>query len=199
MNEEVLSNQEDRGRVIAHVFYSELEKISKARLSQSQMQAAISKGRELLAADIARTRGSAPKTKWWQLSQKLKDRKLTEAKVRELKAGTKANEKSLRADYRSSRAQALDDLAYGDAAKQQAAREFLKSPAKTAPAAPRKTVEGPKVESPKPKGKGKSSFTENVGKATIGTALVGGAGYGGYKYLKNRSNTTPYSAYGGAY
>jgi len=199
MNEEILSNQEDRGRVIAHVFYSEIEKISRARLSQSGLQSAVSEGRRLLTADIARTRASAPKTKWWQLKQKLKDRKLTESKVREMKAGTKSNEKQLRANYRSDRAQALDDLAYGDAAKQQAAREFLKSPTKTAPAAPRKTVEGPKADSPKPKGKGKASFTETVGKATIGTALVGGAGYGGYKYLKRRSNTTPYSAYGGAY
>jgi hypothetical protein len=199
MNEEVLSKQEDRGRVIAHVFYSELEKISRARLSQSQLRAAISEGRNLLTGDIAKARGSAPKTKWWQLSQKMKDRKLTEGKIREMKAGMKAEEKRLTATYRSDRAAALKDMAYGDAAAQRSARKFLEAPAKSGPGVPRKGGEVPKVDSPKPKGKGKASFTENVGKATIGTALVGGAGYGGYKYLKRRSNTTPYSAYGGAY
>lgn len=210
MNEEVLSQQESRGRLIAHVFYSELEKISSAaRLTRSGVREAISSGRKQLAAEIKTVRGSRPDTKWWQVGQKLKDRKAGTETIRKMKSEQRAYEASLRDKFRSDRAAALKDLTSPDAAKQEAARKFLGKPAAPKPkteVANRKVPETEPVapvSSPTSKPKKDApnrNFAERVGRGVIGTTLVGGAGYGGYKLLKNRQNQgTPYSAYSGGY
>lgn len=197
MNEKILLQQEDRGRLIAHVFYSELEKIARVAQTRGAMTKTIEAGRELLKKDIQMARGSAPKNKWYQLRQKFKDGRDLRGKE---KGWTKAQDKyddGLKANYRSDRVKALDDLSGPDAGKQQAAREFLGSSSK-----PVKTPSNRKTSDsgPKPTGDGPTrNFAETIGRATIGTAVAGTAGYGGYKYLKSRNNSTPYSAYSGGY
>ena len=192
MNEYSTEAHKNRGRVIAHVFYSELEKIARYGHSGRQLTSALKGSGKLLEQDIAHMHGAQSKKGIFNIFSK--SRRQARASERGMRGVHKQDTRMATSQYEKGHRAAMRDLSKGSPAEQEAARKWLADSGggvSTYASRARGT----------PKGKGStegSGFFNNVGKATTAVGGGGAALYGGKKYLDSKKQS-PYGAYSGAY
>ena len=204
MNEYSTEVHKNRGRVIAHVFYSELEKIAKFGPTGQRFRQALKATAELGEKDIARIHQGQPKKGLFNIMSK--ERVGARLKERAIRKAQRGDVRLAAKEYKGSYSKAMNDLAHGNATEQTAARNWLKesgggvhkphllsrfSKSNPTGASRQSSIEGGK--------KGTTGgFFGTVGKATTALGVGGAAVYGGKKYLDSKKQS-PYGAYSGAY
>jgi hypothetical protein len=191
MNEYSTEAHKNRGRVIAHVFYSELEKIARFGPSGRQFTSALKGSGKLLEQDIAHMHGAQPKKGIFNILSK--SRRQARASERGMKGVHKQDTRLAGKRYEQGHRAAMRDLSKGSPAEQEAARKWLADSGGGV-----STYSSRARGNPTGKGAEGSGFFSNVGKATTAVGVGGAALYGGKKYLDSK-NQSPYGAYSGAY
>jgi hypothetical protein len=191
MNEYSTELHKNRGRVIAHVFYSELEKIARIGHTGRQLSSALKGSGRLMEQDIAHMHASQPKKGLLNIFSE--SRRTARAKERGMRKLHKKDTRVAKSQYESSHRAAMHDLAHGTPAQQEVARKWMADSGGgvgTFARRSRGTPKGPGTEG--------SGFFNRVGKATTALGVGGAALYGGKKYVDSKKQS-PYGAYAGAY
>tara|TARA_Y100000034_G_C6838473_1_gene379111 strand:- start:662 stop:1246 length:585 start_codon:yes stop_codon:yes gene_type:complete len=190
MNAHSVDLHKNRGRVIAHVFYSELEKIARYGPTGEAVRSGLRAAEGLAGRDIAALHSAQPKKGILNLFSK--DRVSARLKERGIRKQQKAQRSAAHSSYKSNYRKAMEDLSHGNAAEQQTARQWL-SESGGGVAGKRKFTARASAE-PSREGGG---FYKSVGKGVVGLGALGGAGYLGKKhYDRKKMMADPYAAYG---